>query len=413
MSRDIEPGLLRAFRYFTGIALGYFSILILYTVIQTGRGFASVQIQWYLNFASNLALFIYLSLPGLHHRLKSLYLPLALSIAAVVPVLSNLVFLAPQTKDVQTMVEMAWLLVPSMLVTVVLIAWQYSFPSVLAFTVSAAFVELSLVYPMVGRLDAQTFPLLGLPLVRAFAFGIVGHIVSRMVAIQRAQRRELIRANMRLSQHAATLEQLTLSRERNRLARELHDTLAHTLTGQAVNLEATKMMLAPDQVEVETMLDKALNATRAGLAEVRRALKDLRSQSVEDLGLSLAIRNVALEAAARADFVLNMDVAPTLPHLNAETEHAIYRITQEALANVVDHASAAQVTLSLGIENGKLSLVIADDGCGVNLDQVDFEGKHGLKGIQERAAMVGGKFEIVSHSEVGTSLRFSVEVGDD
>ena len=105
MPRNIEPGLLRVFRYFTSVALCYFSVLILYTVIQTRQGLASVQIQWYLNFASNLALFIYLSLPGLHHRLRGLYLPIALSLAAGIPVLSNLIFLAPQTNGLQTVIE--------------------------------------------------------------------------------------------------------------------------------------------------------------------------------------------------------------------------------------------------------------------------------------------------------------------
>jgi signal transduction histidine kinase len=412
MNKEIEPGLLQVFRYFTSAELCYFSILILYSALQTGQGFAAVQIQWYLNFANNLLLFIYLSLPSLHRRLGRFYLPIALSLAAATPALSNLVFLAPQSSW-QSVIEPTWLLVPTLLVIAVLLAWQYTFLAVLAFTIGAAIIELIVVYSLVGQINADTLPILGLPLVQAFTFGMIGYIVSRMVTIQRAQRRELIRTNVMLSQHAATLEQLTLSRERNRLARELHDTLAHTLSGQAVNLEATKLMLASGQPEVEAMLDQALVTTRNGLAEVRRALKDLRSQTVEDLGLPLAIRNLAMEAAARANFALDLEVADDLPRLDTEVEHAVYRIAQESLANVVSHADASQVNLQLAVETGKLTLTITDNGQGVDLDQIDYGSKHGLLGMKERAAMVHGSLEVKSRPGAGTTVRFSLEVKDD
>jgi signal transduction histidine kinase len=234
-----------------------------------------------------------------------------------------------------------------------------------------------------------------------------------MVTIQRAQRRELIRANLRLSQHAETLEQLTLSRERNRLARELHDTLAHTLSGQAVNLEAIKLTLEPDQTEVAGMLDQALVTTRDGLTEVRRAIKDLRSQPLEDLGLAEAIRNLALEASARADFILSLEIADRLPRLDLEVEHAIYRIAQEAFANITQHAHARRVTLRLAMEKGVVCLAISDDGDGFDRHQIDFESRHGLLGIKERATMVNGKLEVDSQPGRGTRVQFAVAVGDD
>ncbi len=411
--REVEPGLVRAFRYYTFIALGYYAILILYTLVQTGQGVASVQVQWYLNFACNLTLFVYLSLPGLKSWLGRYYLPLAFSLSAGVPVLSNLVLLAPHMPSLQLIVDPIWLIFPNLLVTVVLIAWQYSFISVLVFTVGAAFIEEIVVYPLVGRIDFETLPLLGLPVVRAFAIGLVGQIVSRMVAVQRAQRRELIRANVRLSQHAATLEQLTLSRERNRLARELHDTLAHTLSGQAVNLEAIKLSLEPGQTEVAAMIDQALKTTRDGLHEVRRAVKDLRSQPLEDLGLALAIRNLALEAAARADFLLRLEIADPLPRLDPEVEHAIYRIAQEALANAVEHANARKVTLRLGVANGMLCLTVTDDGAGADLGLVDTASSHGLLGMKERAMMVKGKLDVESTPGMGTSVNFSLAAPND
>lgn len=413
MGRPLEPGLLRLFKYFTTIALCYFAILILVTAIPTRQGFRSIQIQWYINFADNLALFIYLSLPAIQRRLRIFFLPLAFVMAAGIPVLSNLIFLAPDASDLTTIIEPTWFLFPTLLVSLVLIAWQYSFTVVLIFTIFAGVVELGVLYSLIGKLNIQTLPTLGLPLIQAFAFGVVGQVVCHLVDLQRAQRRELIRANIKLSQNAATLEQLTVSRERNRLARELHDTLAHTLSGQAVNLEAIKMTIPNDLVEVQTMLDETLEITRNGLVEVRRALKDLRPQILEDLGLSAAVRNLALEAAMRADFLLDLDVAENLPKSNPEVEQTIYRIVQESFANIIQHAEARHVRLHLWVENQAISLEIKDDGKGVDLERVDYKNQHGLQGMQERAAMANGKFSLEARPGAGTTVRFSWEIPGD
>lgn len=411
MHKSVEPGLIRAFRYFTFIALCYYAVLIVFTQVQTGQGMASVQPIWYLNLVSNFVLFIYLSFPYLNHLLGKFYLPIAFALSAGVPLLSNL--LIPYSGSPVWSVDPTWLTFPNLLVTVVLIAWQYSFSAVLIFIVCAAVLEMITVYPLVGEINARTIPLLGLPLLQAFALGLTGQIVSRMVKIQHAQRRELIRANIRLIQHAETLELLTVSRERNRLARELHDTLAHTLSMQAVNLEAVKLSLQPGQTETMKMLDQALKITRDGLTEVRRAIKDLRSLPLDDIGMGLAIRNLAMEASARVGFVLNLDIADPLPSLDPEIEQTIYRIVQEALTNVVNHAYAQQVTLSLKVEKGSINLAIVDDGKGIDLDAVDFESSHGLVGMKERAAMVNGKLDVISSPGNGTKILFSAAVPND
>lgn len=413
MVRTIEPGLIRAFRYFTFIALCYYAILVLFELAQTGQQWALVQVQWYLNLLSNLALFIYLSLPQLHQRLGQRYLPIAFAFSAGILLLSNLMLLAPGGADLPWDVDPNWLTFPNLLVTVVLLAWQYSYNAVLILIVSAAVLEVAIAYSLAGTIDVHTLPLLGLPLLRAFALGLIGQIVSRMVAVQRAQRRELVLANVRLSQHAATLELLTVSRERNRLARELHDTLAHTLSGQAVNLEAIKLSLQPGQGDVAEMLDQALATTRDGLTDVRRAIRDLRSQPLEDLGLALAIRQMALETSARGSFHIDLDILETVPTLDPEIEHAFYRIAQESLENVIKHANARRVALRLWLEAKTLCLTITDDGAGSDLSRVDYGDRHGLIGMQERAAMVGGTLALDSRPDRGTTVRFSWTVAND
>ena len=403
--------MIRVFRYFTFIALCYYAVLIVITQMQSGLGMASVQPIWYLNLISNFVLFIYLSFAYINHLLGKFYLPIAFVLSAGIPLLSNL--LIPYSYSLAWIVDPTWLTFPNLLVTVVLVAWQYSFSAVLIFVVCAAVLEIITVYPLVGEINARTIPLLGLPLLQAFALGITGHIVSRMAKIQHAQRRELIRANIRLIQHAETLELLTLSRERNRLARELHDTLAHTLSMQAVNLEAIKLSLEPGQTETAKMLDQALKITRDGLTEVRRAIKDLRPLPLDEIGLGLAIRNLAMEASARVGFILKLDIAEPLPSLDPEIEQTIYRIVQEALTNVANYADAQQVTLGLKVEKGFINLTIEDDGKGIDLEAVDLESSHGLVGMKERAAMVNGKLDVASSPGKGTKILFSAAVPND
>ncbi|MBU0511321.1 MAG: sensor histidine kinase, partial [Chloroflexi bacterium] len=223
-------------------------------------------------------------------------------------------------------------------------------------------------------------------------------------------RRELVRANIKLGQHANTLEQLATSRERNRLARELHDTLAHTLSGQAVNLEAIKLMLPSEQTEAHAMLEHSLSNTRSGLAETRRALKDLRSKQLEDLGLMIAVRNLATEAASRAEFALSCQISDHLPELTPDVEQCLYRIAQETLENIVRHADAQKVTLQLKTEDRTLILTISDDGCGFDPQNVDFADKLGIQGMRERAILMSGNLEVHSHSTKGTSVQLSIPI---
>ena len=408
--RGIEPGLLRIFRYFTGIAMVYYAVLALYTAIQTGEGNTFPQIQSYINFSINLVLLIYLYMGWLQRRLKRYYLPLALITSTVVLIFSNLIYLADPQEAAYATIMRSWLLFPMMIVPLVLIAWQFRFRYVIIFILFATAVEYFVLLPKTFYMNLETVSILGVPLIRAFAFGTVGHIVTRLIDTQRAQRVELIRANVHLSQHANTLEQLATSRERNRLARELHDTLAHTLSGLAVNLEAIKFILGEDQAEVRGMLERALGNTRTGLMETRRALKDLRSKQLEELGLGIAVRNLAYDAASRAGFELKLNINGNIDDLLPDIEQCYYRVAQEALQNIVKHANADYVSIKLVEDNCVLTMVIADDGSGFEISNVGFEDELGLKGMRERAAMVGADLEVSSRPAEGSTIQLAMEL---
>ena len=408
MNKAIRLDLLQIFRYFTGIAMFYFAVMVTVTAIQTGEGDSLTQVQAYVNFGTNLILFIYLSIPWIRTKLRHLYLPIALVYATVVPIFSNLIYLADPFENIGTIITRSWLLLPILIVPIVLIAWQYKFRYVLLIVIFSTYVELFVLFPHISMVNIDAFLILGGPLIRAYAFGTVGLIVNRLVAVQLAQRRELIRANIRLSEHTQTLEQLAISRERNRLARELHDTLAHTLSGQAVNLEAIKLMIPPDQTEVQQMLEHSLANTRRGLADTRRALRDLRSQRLDDLGLEMALNNIANDAASRGDFNLSINQSGSLPDITPDIEQSIYRVAQETLENIIRHAEAKNVEIILEHDHQHLMLSIIDDGLGFDSYNETPADNLGIRGMKERADLIQGDLKIFSQHGKGTTVRFSI-----
>ncbi len=211
-------------------------------------------------------------------------------------------------------------------------------------------------------------------------------------------------ANARLQNAATTLEQLTISRERNRMARELHDTLAHSLSAVAVQLEAVDSALESEPGTAHVLLTKALAQTRTGLTETRRAMHALRASPLEDLGLPLALQNLAESTARRNGMTLDIQLPTTPPNLAPNMEQGIYRIAQEALTNVARHADATHLAVSLGC-NGAISLTIQDNGRGFDVSSIDAGGHFGLQGMRERADMMNATLDIQSAIGRGATVR--------
>jgi signal transduction histidine kinase len=248
-------------------------------------------------------------------------------------------------------------------------------------------------------------PLLGILFVQVVAFILVGYMIANLVKVQREQRQSLTEANIRLAQHASTLEQLTISRERNRLARELHDTLAHSLSAVAVQLEAIDTLLDTSSGEVKSLLEQSLATTRNGLTETRRALQALRASPLEDLGLALAIRNLAESVASQSGLRLSLDVPERVENLSPELEQGIYRVAQEALENVALHAQAKMVNVQLCQNNNHLELTISDNGRGFDPENIDLLNQFGIQGMRERTEMLGGRLKLESRPKYGTTIQ--------
>jgi signal transduction histidine kinase len=400
----IEPGIIPLFRLF---ALGRFVLLatLLVAWVVSGRG--ALTPMGYADLGMAGLLLGYLFWPGLPERLGTAFLPLALSIAVLGPFGTQPgVFqawsagLAASHDGLISVVRP----IPSLLALTVIVAWQYGMRRLWLFSFGVAALDTTwyLWSPVATRPALPLFS--GMLALRMVALPIVGYMVVRLIAAQRAQRRSLAEANARLAHHAATLEQLAISRERNRLARELHDTLAHTLSGLAVQLEATRSLWERDPGGARALLDASLVATRAGLSESRRALQALRAAPIEELGLPRALQRMADSAAERSGLALDLRLPERDLELPPDIEQCIYRVAQEALENVVRHAEARQVAVHLLYDRQRVALLVRDDGQGFDSTQVDATQRLGLRGMRERARLVGGQLELTSQPGVGTSI---------
>lgn len=240
------------------------------------------------------------------------------------------------------------------------------------------------------------------------------HIISDQIglAIQRAR---LSADHTRAATRLATIE------ERNRLAREIHDTLAQGLAAITLQLEAADALADSRPQRAHEAIQRALVLARNNLEEARRSVMDLRAAPLQDRTLpeALAALTISSDPAGqqehgkpRIHFVYMP--APNFPALPARIEVGLYRIAQEALANAQRHAEAQVIELQLSADKDSIQLVVEDDGCGFDPDVLlqgagSIVGAHfGLTGMNERARLLGARICIQSEQGAGTRIDVSL-----
>ena len=423
--KELEPGFLQAFRLFVVTRMVFWVIIGPILIVMEMARDETLSLEQATNMTlverltlPNLApvivlelvLLVLLILPQVPRRLGKWFVPLTLTLSTV-PVLIGY-YWWPSENPLQTPFSIFFF------VLLVLVAWQYAFRFVLAYVLGLTLYQLWLAPPL------DSMPLsadLGWLILQAAMMSLVGYIIVQLAAIQREQRSALeqayaqqAEANLRLRRYAVALEELTISRERNRLARELHDTLAHSLSAVTVQLEAVRSLWNVDAVAAQDMLNRADETARSGLTEARRALQDLRASPLQELGLSLALRELAEAAAERAGASLTVELpAEGLDSLTPAVEQGVYRIAQETLENIVRHSEAQSIVFHLHRTRHSLSLTISDDGRGIDraMLQPTRDGSPdglGLRGMKERAALMGGSLEITEEAEQGTRVHLQV-----
>jgi NarL family two-component system sensor histidine kinase YdfH len=224
---------------------------------------------------------------------------------------------------------------------------------------------------------------------------------------------ELEKAHQQLAEYALEVEDLTLANERQRMARDLHDTLAQGLAGLILQLEAAVIHIEEKHVDTaHEILQQALARARSTLVDARRAIDDLRFESSDPRHLAEGItREVARFNNATG---IPCELVLDLPDmLSDEVSEHIFRTVTEGLGNIARHAQANQVGVEISQADNLLNLRIWDDGTGFAPDEeMARSGHYGLLGIRERARLAGGTLSIDSSPGKGTRLDLSLPLGE-
>ncbi|MCR1784821.1 sensor histidine kinase [Nocardioides carbamazepini] len=191
--------------------------------------------------------------------------------------------------------------------------------------------------------------------------------------------------------------------ERHRIAQELHDQVGQSLTVVLLGLKRLEEQAPP---ELRDELAAVRESARAGLDDVRRVARELRPGVLDDLGLQAALASLATDVARHGGPAVRRTFGPGLPDLTPQVEIVIYRVAQEALTNVVRHAAASRVELSLLRLGEEVVLEVADDGRGLPMSVGEGNGA-GITGMRDRADLVAGSVEVVSSGQ-GTTVRLRV-----
>ena len=404
-----EPGLLRIFRIFIIVQVVLLGFAVLGVVLDPENNFLTLFTLGIMTETTILVMFLFI--PPFRNGLGKIFLPLTLAIATIGPLLSHHLFMISQALAEEAVVTShdPNILVLYLMVPLMLVCYQYRYRGMWLFILLSTAVDLTLaiIASMFGAPGPAAYAEAWI--IRILFYVAAGYVVSLLSKAQHTQRKELAEKNQQLHAYAAALEQLTVSRERNRMARELHDTLAHTLTAVGIQLQAVEISVDDDPAQAKQFLSEAQKLNQQGSNEVRRTLNALRASPLEDLGLALAIGELAKSSAERAE----LDLALTLPdaplNLTPEREQHLYRIVEEAISNVLRHADAQQLSVHLNLNKGSFVLMIQDDGIGFDVNAPTPD-RYGVVGMKERAALADCELHLVSHAGKGTTVTVKGDV---
>lgn len=236
-----------------------------------------------------------------------------------------------------------------------------------------------------------------------FIFFAIFSLTNRMLNEQRQRTEKLLhqlevsnaeleQAHEQLQNYANEVEELTIVRERTRVAREIHDTLGHYLTILTIQLETISKLQERDPARAALEVAEARRVAAQSMQEVRNAVAALRPTSIATLNLTEALTQLGKEFERNAEGTeLTLDLDTQLTALSPDIHVALYRVAQETLTNVRKHAHATKVLIRLRYEEDLLELVILDNGRGSSIDNADQPcGGFGLIGLRERIELLGG-----------------------
>jgi signal transduction histidine kinase len=224
-------------------------------------------------------------------------------------------------------------------------------------------------------------------------------VITELLLREQRSRGELAEAHEKLRDYATQAERLATAQERNRVARDIHDGLGHSLTVVQMQVKAARAVLPTDPGKADEVLAKAQEQAENALSEVRRSVTALREP--RSTPLAAALRALASEAGVPAEITVSGTERP-LPDHHRE---ALFRTAQEGLTNVRKHAGADRVELVLDYADASVRVLVRDDGAG---SDGGASAGFGLLGLRERAEQLGGKLDFTSAPGEGSALSMEV-----
>ncbi len=236
--------------------------------------------------------------------------------------------------------------------------------------------------------------------------------MSLLVKLQIREKERFERMNMELEgaykkliESSSASQKLSIERERTRMAREIHDTLAHTLTTLIVQLEACKKLatLAPSRLPAE--LEKAQELSRSGFNDVKHSIKALRPQVMEDKSFSASINFIINETMENTNvhIVFNNSISENIA-LTSQVEVALFRAIQESITNSIRHGQASEIQIHMDLDKEILKLNILDNGKGCS----NIKKGYGIQGMRERIEGLNGSVEFSSFQNKGFKTKILI-----
>ena len=217
------------------------------------------------------------------------------------------------------------------------------------------------------------------------------------------------RTNEELEKSLKDNARLAEIKERNRIAREIHDTLGHTLTGLAAGIDACIALAGDEKTPLRNQLDLLSKVSRNGIKDIRMSVSSLRPDATERLNLKKAIEELVENTKKISGVNIKFDCDADILKFDEDEETAIYRIVQESLTNAIRHGNAKNIDVLIKKSYGSIGLLICDDGIGCEKLEAGF----GLRHIRERVNMLKGQVSFSSDKGFKVEAMIPIRWGEE
>jgi signal transduction histidine kinase len=250
--------------------------------------------------------------------------------------------------------------------------------------------------------------------VGSFFFGGFGYALK--ISIESKEKtekllQELKETNEKLKEYTKKVQELTILEERNRLSREMHDSIGHHLVTVSIELEILKKILFENPDEAKKLIEVVKNEISKSLEDLRNVVKTLRKPVELELTINESLKNLINSFTSIKNIKANLEIGENILDLKEDYKLTILRVCQEALTNIEKHSNATEIWVKLKKEDNNLILTVEDNGVGFP-NEIK-EGSFGLIGIKERANIFNGRFLYENRKEGGARIVFSLPFKED